>query len=76
MMFFDGADLTGATLTHCDLRRTVIVDSDFRGTTILDCGVYGVSAWGLVRDTQTCQRNLRVSKEDDSPLYADDIEVA
>ena len=54
----------------------MLVDSDIRGTTIPDCGVYGVSAWGLVRDTQTCQRNLRVSKEDDSPFYVDDIEVA
>ena len=71
-----GANLMGAMLTNCDLSRTVFVDSDIRGATIRDCGVYGVSAWGLVRDEKTFQRNLRVSKQDESPLYVDDIEVA
>jgi uncharacterized protein YjbI with pentapeptide repeats len=71
-----GAKLAGASMTACDLRRTVLVDSDLQGTTIRDCDVYGVSAWGLLRDESTNQRNLRVSKEDESPLYVDDIEVA
>lgn len=71
-----GAKLAGATLTHGDLRRTVLVDSDIRGATILNCCVCGLSAWGLVRDAQTCQRDRRVSKKDESPLYVDEIEVA
>lgn len=67
-----GAKLAGATLTHGDLRRTVLVDSDIRGATILKCCVCGLSAWGLVRDAQTCQRDLRVSKKDELPLYVKD----
>lgn len=70
------ADLTFAELTTCDLRRTVLVDADLRGAEILDCNIYGASAWGLKLDEHTMQRNLRVSKEDESPLYVDDIEVA
>jgi len=71
-----GAKLAGATMSRCDLRRAVLVDSDLRGTTIRDCDIYGVSAWGLERDEKTSQSNLRVSKEDEAPLYVDDIEVA
>ena len=72
-----GAKLAGATLKRCDLRRgTVLVDSNIRGTTILDCDVYGVSAWGLVRNDDTIQSNLRVSADDEAPLYVDDLEIA
>jgi uncharacterized protein YjbI with pentapeptide repeats len=71
-----GAKLAGATLARCDLRRTVLVDSDVQGTTISDCDVYGVSAWGLARSEDTVQRNLRISTDDEAPLYVDDLEVA
>jgi uncharacterized protein YjbI with pentapeptide repeats len=70
------AHLTGAQLTECNLRRTLFIDSDIRETTIKDCAVYGVAAWRLKRDEFTCQRNLRVSDDDEAPLFVDDIEVA
>lgn len=73
---FHGAKLAGATISNSDLRRAIFVDSDIRGATIRDCSVYGVSAWGLERDSTTLQKNLRVADVDEAPLYVDDLEVA
>ncbi len=71
-----GANLAGAQMNRCDLRRTVLVDSNVEDATISNCDIYGISAWNLVRNHKTVQTNLRVSRHDESRLYVDDLEVA
>jgi hypothetical protein len=40
------------------------------------CRIYGVSAWGLMLNDETKQRNLIIAKENESEITVDNIEVA
>jgi len=71
-------DLTGANLQGTQLART-----DFRGAKLVDCTIYGLSAWNLKLEG-AIQNNLkilyRVSRDADSSepneFIVNDIEVA
>jgi hypothetical protein len=72
---FTWANLTKADLTGASLRNTILVDTDLSGADLTCCRVYGVSAWGLKLEG-TKQQNLVITREDESTVTVDNVEVA
>jgi len=75
-----GADLTGANLTEADLSeadltRSTLIETNFTGTTLENCSIYGISAWSLQLEG-TKQQNLNISDYGEPAIMVDDLEVA
>jgi uncharacterized protein YjbI with pentapeptide repeats len=70
------ANLTEANLSGANLREATLVNADLTGADLTGCRIYGVSAWALKLDTKTKQKNLVITREDESEVTTDDIEVA
>lgn len=78
------ADAHPTDLTRANLQGTQLARTIFRGARLVDCTIYGLSAWNLDLDEKTTQSNLkiryRVRRDDGSVEQAefsvDDIEVA
>ena len=64
------ADLSGANLEGASLLRT-----DFTEANLTNCRIYGISAWDL-NLTDTIQKDLIVTPEDQSAVTVDNLEVA
>ena len=71
-----GANLGGANLSGANLIGTSLVNADITNADLTGCRIYGVSAWGLKLNDETNQRNLIITKTDESEITVDDIEVA
>ena len=71
-----GANLSGANLSGANLIGTSLVNADITNADLTGCRIYGVSAWGLKLNDETNQRNLIITKTDESEITVDDIEVA
>jgi uncharacterized protein YjbI with pentapeptide repeats len=71
-----GADLSKAYLSGADLKYANLVEADFTDADLTSCHIYGISAWGLKLSKDTKQRNLVITKPDESEITVDDIEVA
>ena len=66
-----GADLSGAILASCSMNEgTIVQDARFKG-----CNVYGIAAWGLIRDPQD-QSNLVITLEGEPQIVVDNLAVA
>lgn len=72
---FSRANLDGATLVGSDLRLAVAVDTTFRRADLTGCFVYGISAWNTVMDGAQ-QRDLVITRSDESPVTTDNLQVA
>lgn len=70
-----GANLTGADLTMANLRYARLVDVNLRKANIDGCAIYGISAWN-VNLTDAKQVNLVITREDESSITVDNLEVA
>jgi uncharacterized protein YjbI with pentapeptide repeats len=64
------AKLVGSNLTRCNF-----VEADFSGANLTGCRVYGLSAWGL-KLADTTQRDLIISRHDETEITSDNIELA
>lgn len=69
------ADLTSADLTGANLSLADLVETNFTDATITDCRVYGISAWNVILE-KTKQKDLVISKDGESDITVDDLEVA
>lgn len=89
--YLDRANLSGAKIINANLNRATLVNANICSARIENCIVYGVSAWGLITDINTFQRNLMMEDTNVTgdnimeevaritehyPLMVDDIEVA
>ena len=72
----NGANLRGANLSRANLAYASLDDVDITNTNLTGSRIYGVSAWGLKLSDQTSQRNLIITKTDESEITVDNIEVA
>lgn len=85
------ARLRGATIINSNLNRANLVQTDLSGAIIENCIIYGISAWGIITDDRTRQRNLILTDTNLTgenllqyffgpggryPLMVDDIEIA
>ncbi len=68
---FSKANLQGAILEGANLTETCLKDADLTG-----CYVYGISAWNLETNENTKQSRLVITRETESVVTVDDIEVA
>ena len=73
---FNRTDLRRATLQNATLRGAVFIRTDASGADFSNSRVFGVSVWSLVTDADTRQRNLVITRDDQSTVTVDDIEVA
>ncbi len=80
------ADLTGANLARADLTSANLSGANLTGVqfvrTRLDkanlngCRVYGVSAWDVMFDANTKQRDLVITPEEQPSITVDNLEIA
>jgi uncharacterized protein YjbI with pentapeptide repeats len=70
------ADLSGANLRGGSLESANLVDAILNGADLTGCRVHGVSAWGLTVDEATQQKNLIITRENESEITVDNIQVA
>jgi Pentapeptide repeats (8 copies) len=68
-------NLTEADLRGASLEAATLVDTDFTGADLTGCHVYGLSAWNL-KLKGTKQQDLVITKDDESTVTVDNIEVA
>ena len=71
-----GADLTGANLTGADLTGAHLVDTNLFDAVLADCRIYGISAWDVKLSAGTIQQGLIITREHQSAVTVDDLEVA
>jgi hypothetical protein len=72
---FNRAVLKNANLEGANLRNAVLVDTDLTSANLNRSRVYGSSVWN-VRTDETKQQNLVVTRETESTITVDNIEVA
>jgi uncharacterized protein YjbI with pentapeptide repeats len=72
---FEEANLEGAKLSGTDLSLSILVKANLKGTTLMDCRVFGVSAWGASLEGAV-QKGLIVTDKEEANVTVEDIEVA
>ena len=70
-----GATLTGADLTGANLRGAILVGADLTRATLVDCNVFGVSAWNVRCDEATIS-NLTITDRNEPTITVDNLKVA
>src|SRR5437660_1196511 len=61
------ANLQSANLTGADLSRTVLVGTNFTDATLMNCHIYGISAWSVELKGAT-QNNLVITDRDEPTI--------
>jgi pentapeptide repeat protein len=69
------ADLSGANLSGAGLEAATLVGTNLEKANLTDCFVYGISAWN-VKLEGAVQKNLVITRWDESPIQVDNLEVA
>jgi uncharacterized protein YjbI with pentapeptide repeats len=69
------SNLSGAKLAGTNLRYARFVDVNLEKASILECELYGISAWNL-NLTEAKQSNLIITRPDEPTITVDNIEVA
>jgi Pentapeptide repeats (8 copies) len=78
--------LVGACLESANLQGTQLAKTDFRGAQLVNCRIYGLSAWDLIVDDKTSQKDLVIIYEKEAEdqsgqrgeghVVVDDLRVA
>ena len=69
------ADLNWVYLGGANLERSILVGTTLEGANLTGCSVYGISAWD-VKLEGAIQSNLVITREGESPIQVDNLEVA
>lgn len=69
------ADLRLANLTRANLTNANLVGAKFQRASLVDCQIYGISAWGVQLEGAT-QLNLVITPQDEPTITVDNLEVA
>lgn len=69
------ANLSGVNLTNADLTQAQLIESNLYQTNIRGCKIFGISAWG-VNLKGAIQRDLIITRDEESTITVDDLEVA
>lgn len=81
-----GTDFSNARFVDCVLNNSTFIGVNFSGALIEGCNVYGVSAWEILLDDKTIQKELFLHRDNfsrkdlatrsDNPSFVDDIALA
>jgi uncharacterized protein YjbI with pentapeptide repeats len=69
------ADFREVDLTEADLQYVHLVDTNLERACLMNCSVYGISAWNLEL-SGTNQSNLTITRLDEPTITVDGLEVA
>ena len=72
--FISQANLTRANLTGANLKYSRLVGVNLENATVLNCSIYGISAWDLNLEGAN-QANLVINRPDEPTITVDNIEV-
>ncbi len=72
---FSNANLSGAIFNNSNLTHTSFNEADISNAHIINCCVYGISAWDIKTNNSTKTENLNISKDCKGSLTIDDIEI-
>jgi uncharacterized protein YjbI with pentapeptide repeats len=72
--FISKANLTEADLTGANLKYSRLVEVNLENAIVLNCSIYGISAWDLNLEGAT-QSNLLINRPDEPTITVDNIEV-
>jgi uncharacterized protein YjbI with pentapeptide repeats len=73
----DRANLERANLTGADLTRATLTGTNLKAAVLHQTRIYGVSAWDVVLDSRTDQRELRIlAPGSEERITVDNIEIA
>lgn len=70
------ADLTYANLIGADLRLSSLVHTTLKGANITGCKIYGISAWSVITDDETIQKDLLINQSGEPVITVDNLKVA
>jgi uncharacterized protein YjbI with pentapeptide repeats len=73
--YLNEADLSGADLSRAYLNGAILIETNLERSTLTDCAVYGISAWGLKLHGAK-QKDLIITPPDEPIITADNLEVA
>lgn len=76
---FYQANFSNADLSRANLVRTGLVEANFCGANLQEASIYGISAWTVITDENTIQKDLQIVNPSDSnaPRFTcDNIDVA
>lgn len=73
---FNEAKLMHSEIINCNLEKSRLIETDLRGAKLRNCSIYGISAWNILTDSDTIQKDLKITPEGDPEIQVDDIEVA
>ncbi|MDQ2884688.1 MAG: pentapeptide repeat-containing protein [Chloroflexota bacterium] len=65
------AKLNGAIISWANLS-----EADLSGADLTGCKIYAISAWNVRLDNTTRQKNLIITRDDETTVTVDDLEVA
>ncbi|EKU97475.1 putative low-complexity protein [Leptolyngbya sp. PCC 7375] len=65
-----------ANLTRAKLLNSQISEADFAEAILVDCQVYGISAWKIKNLDTATQKNLIITSNDEPIITVDDLEIA
>jgi Pentapeptide repeats (8 copies) len=65
------AKLNGATMSWANLS-----EADLSGADLTGCKIYAISAWNVRLDNNTKQKNLIITRDDETTVTVDNLEVA
>lgn len=71
----NNSDLSDTNLRNANLSGAILVQTNFTDATLLDCHIYGISAWGLELKGAT-QNNLVITPWNEPTITVDNLEVA
>lgn len=71
------ANLTGANLTGANLNAAILTCTNFTKANLTGCSIYGISAWDMKVDSETIQKDLRITPFTEAKIITtDNLEVA
>lgn len=71
----EDTNLTHADLTNSQLNYAILVGTNFEDAKLIDCSVYGISAWNVQLKDAT-QLNLVITAEGEPTIQVDSLEIA
>jgi uncharacterized protein YjbI with pentapeptide repeats len=71
-----GANLIEVNLSGANLAGAALVETNLEDAILINCRIYGISAWGVKLSEGTKQQGLIITPEGEPAITTDDLEIA